>query len=177
MRGAVVVGLCGFLDPALAVGEAALYGSIRSVAGGSLAIDPDALAELAAALPAARRVRAVESSALAASPRAKADLALRFGAQAVDMESFALVERLQRAGVVAGVVRVGSDRSADELPDLTAAVDAEGNLDPWKAARAMFRRPAAGLRLARNALRALAELERTVERLAAYASAGEPAKP
>ncbi len=177
MRAAVVVGLCGFLVPELSVGEVALYGSIRSLAGGSLAIDPDALRELVSALPFARRVRALESSSIVTSPRAKAELALRFGAQAVDMESFALVERLQRAGIVAGVVRIGSDGSGDDLPDFAAALDGRGGLDPWKAARAMLRRPAAGLQLARNGLRALAQLERTVERIGAHASRGEPSKP
>ncbi len=174
MRRALVVGLCGFLVPEFGVGDVAIYGSIRAERG-SLEIDPELLRELAAALPSARSVRGVESAAIVTSPRAKADLALRFGAHAVDMESFALVERLKFGGVSAAIVRVGSDVSGDELPDLSGALDAAGNLHPLSAARALLRRPAAGLRLARNGLRALAVLERTVEQLCSYASkAGVP---
>jgi hypothetical protein len=84
------------------------------------------------------------------------------------MESFTLVERLRRAGVGAGIVRVGSDTSDDELPDLAVALDSSGELDRLKLARILLARPAAGLRLARNGLRALAALERTVEQLCAY---------
>ena len=177
MRAAVVVGLCGWLTPEFGVGDVALYGSIRSAEGRSLAIDPDALRELAAVLPSARPVCAVESGSIVSSARAKAELARRSGAQAVDMESFALVDRLQRAGIPVGVVRVGSDRSDEELPDLATALDERGRLDPWKTLGAMLRRPGAGLRLARDGLRALAELERTVERIGGYASGAAPSKP
>ena len=135
-------------------------------------IDAALLRALEAALPSARRVRGVESPAIVTSPAAKTALAAHSGAQAVDMESFALVERLQRSGVAAAVVRVGSDRSNDELPDLSRALDAAGNLHPLHAARALLRRPAAGFRLARNGMRALAVLERTVERLGAQAFEG-----
>jgi nucleoside phosphorylase len=176
MRRALVVGLCGFLVPEFGVGDVAIYGSLRAERG-SLEIDPELVLELAAALPSAHSVRGVESAVIVTSPRAKTDLAQRFGAQAVDMESFTLVERLKLGGVSAAVVRIGSDASGDELPDLSAALDAQGNLHPLSTARALLRRPAAGLRLARNGLRALAVLGRTVEQLCAYASEAVVPKP
>ena len=55
-----------------------------------------------------------------------------------------------------------------EDQDLAVALDSSGELDRLKLARILLARPAAGLRLARNGLRALAALERTVEQLCAY---------
>ena len=167
LHGALVIGLCGFLVPGLRVGEDAIYSSIQDEHV-TLEIDAALVKELSALLPSARSVRAVQSPAIVALPSAKDALAQRFGAQAVDMESFTLVERLRRAGVGAGIVRVGSDTSDDELPDLAVALDSSGELDRLKLARILLARPAAGLRLARNGLRALAALERTVEQLCAY---------
>jgi adenosylhomocysteine nucleosidase len=166
-HGALVVGLCGFLVPCLRVGEVVIYSSIQDEHV-TLEIDAALLKELAALLPSAQSVRAVQSPAIVALPSAKAALAQRFGAQAVDMESFTLVEHLRRGGVAAGIVRVGSDTSDDELPDLAGALDCNGRLDRMKLARIVLGRPSAGLRLARNGLRALAALERTVEELCAY---------
>jgi hypothetical protein len=79
--------------------------------------------------------------------------------------------------VPVAVVRVGSDRSNEDLPDLGAAVDARGELVAWRVAKAMLQRPAAGVRLARNGMRALRALETTVAQLCAYASAAAVPKP
>ncbi len=194
MHGAVVVGLCGLLAPELNVGDVLVYGSIVSSNGDrrgleaasptdgldptSATLDPALASLVCEALPGARGgIRAVESPALVATAEAKRALAQSSAAQAVDMESLTLVARLATAGVPAAVVRVGSDRCDDDLPDLGAAVDARGDLVPWRVAMAMLRRPGAGVRLARNGMRALRALEASVEQLCAYASAADGRKP
>lgn len=172
---ALIVGLCGFLAPELRTGEPAIYESIRSN-GSVLQPDRELRDLLGAALPGATRVRAVQSAGIVWSSSVKASLARAASAQAVDMESFTLIDCLRRAGVRVAVVRVGSDAAGDDLPDLSAAFDAQGQLRPPELTRAMLRRPAAALRLVRNGLRALASLERSVEQICRYPEAG-PAKP
>jgi ABC-type Fe3+ transport system substrate-binding protein len=93
--------------------------------------------------------------------------AARFDADAVDMESFALVERLQRAGVAVAVARVASDEVGDDLPQLDRALNGSGGIDGFALALAMLREPRRGLRLAFGALRALGALERLIASVAA----------
>jgi nucleoside phosphorylase len=167
-RRALVVGLCGFLVPGLRAGDAAIYTSIQDELV-TLDIDSALLEELGALLPSAHKVRAVQTLEIVALPSDKSALAQRFDSQAVDMESFTLVERLRREGVEAAVVRIGSDASDDELPDLSGAIDSSGRLSQVQLARIVVSRPAAAILLARNGLRALAALQRAVEQLCAQA--------
>ena len=160
------MGLCGFLVPGFRVGDVAVYRSIRDESAG-LEIESGFFEELRALLPSAHGVRAIQSPAIVALPSEKSALAARFDAQAVDMESFTLVEYLRRGGVEVGVVRIGSDASDDELPDLSPALDSSGRLSQVKLARIVASRPAAAFLLARNGLRALAALQRAVEKLCA----------
>jgi nucleoside phosphorylase len=177
LQRALVVGLCGFLVPGLRVGDAAIYRSVQSVQDEGVALDVDSgpFEELGTLLPSAHKVRAVQSGAIVALPSEKSALAERFDVQAVDMESFTLLERLRRGGVEVGVVRIGSDASDDELPDLSPALDASGRLSQVQLARIVVSRPAAALLLARNGLRALAALQRAVEQVCAQGpGAGAP---
>ena len=76
------------------------------------------------------------------------------GALLVDMESWALAAEAERRGVSFAVVRVVLDVATDELPALAGAIDAAtGDIDPWRAARALLPRPwtwLAAMRLARQ---------------------------
>lgn len=160
----VILGLCGLLVPDFSVGDSLVYAEIVDAQGASLVLD-EALARELSAVAQRGGIRAFASDALVATPAAKSALAERYDAQVVDMESFVLARSLQAAGVTCGVLRVASDGAADELPDLSAALDPSGDLNGPRAARAFVRRPLAGARLAFNALRALRALERVVQRL------------
>jgi hypothetical protein len=105
-------------------------------------------------------IRALAVDRIVTRAREKRALGVQTGAHAADMESYALVERLRRAGVAVAVLRVASDGAAQDLPDLNAALDGSGRLENSALALAMLRDPLAALRMTRGALQALAALER-----------------
>ena len=163
---ALVTGLCGVLSPAFGVGETLVYRDIRHDGGPLLCLERELGDALARRLPGAQTgIHALASARIVTSAAEKIALAARTGTDAVDMESHAVAERLQREGFPVAVVRVASDGAADSLPELERALDGAGGMDALALALAMTRRPRAGLRLAINGSRALRVLRRTVETL------------
>jgi nucleoside phosphorylase len=168
IRRALVTGLCGLLSDSLAVGDALAYGEVRHPHAHPILLERLLIDLVAERVPGMQSgIRAVHSDTIVCSAAAKADLAARFDAEAVDMESFALVERLHRSGIAVAIVRVGSDAARHDLPDLERARDGAGGLDTSAVLLAMVRRPLAGARLAANGVRALGALRRTVSALVA----------
>jgi hypothetical protein len=162
-RNALVTGLCGLLSPAFAVGDPLAYGEIRHSESRPIVLErplAQRVAERVAGIQSG--IRALHSDTIVCAAAEKAALAGRFGADAVDMESFALAERLHRAGVAVAVVRVGSDGVRDDLPDLERARDGSGGLDGFALLLAMLGRPLAGARLAANGPRALGALRKAI---------------
>jgi nucleoside phosphorylase len=179
-RRVLVTGLCGLLSPAFRVPDALLYAWIASAAG-SVETDAPLSAEVHAAIGAAQSgIRALAVDRIVTRAREKRALGEQTGAHAADMESYALVERLGRAGVAVAVLRVASDAVGDDLPDLNDALDGSGGLERGALAGAMLRDPLAAARMIRGALQALGALERAFRGIgsalpdsAAAASVGE----
>lgn len=86
-------------------------------------------------------------------------LAELYNADVVDMEGFAALEVLERAGVAVAMVRVVSDDSQQDLPDLASAISPEGSLQSLPLAIGMIRQPLAATRLIRGSLQALQALQ------------------
>jgi hypothetical protein len=151
---ALVTGLCGLLSPSFSVGDALVYGEIsRGGEAVALTLARDLGAALATKIPHAQTgIRALASDRIVTSAREKTELGERTQADAVDMESLAIV-----------VVRVASDGSSDTLPELDRALDGAGGMDGLALALAMLRQPASGFRLAINGTRALRALRHCVE--------------
>jgi nucleoside phosphorylase len=161
---ALVAGLCGGLSPALAIGDALFYASLRDSDGARMATDANLTARLLDTLPSAQSgVRALASATVVIAAAAKADLARRYDVDAVDMESLALVRRLTQAGSAVAVLRIVSDCVDDDLPDLNAVLGADGTLSSRALLSAGLRRPAPALRMALNGSCALGALRRAVE--------------
>jgi nucleoside phosphorylase len=162
---ALVTGLCGLLSPSFSVGDALVYGEIsRGGEAVALTLARDLGAALATKIPHAQTgIRALASDRIVTSAREKTELGERTQADAVDMESLAIVERLQQHNVPVAVVRVASDGSSDTLPELDRALDGAGGMDGLALALAMLRQPASGFRLAINGTRALRALRHCVE--------------
>lgn len=159
---AIVVGLCGILSPAFRVGDALVYREI---------VTPDerfafdrALSGLVADRIAGAQsgIRAFAGDGIVTRSLDKIALGERYAAQAVDMETVAVARTFSAAGIAVAALRVGSDGVADDLPALERALDASGGMDGLALALTMLRQPVAGVRLARNGVRALAALERAV---------------
>jgi hypothetical protein len=144
-------GLCGGLDPALAVGDLVLG-------------DGDAAwtAALAAALP-TKRARFASGDEIVATRAAKAAQRARTGAGAADMESHLAAATAARLGVPFAILRAVSDAAGDDLPTAAqAGFSPDGQIDIGAVLAALSRRPGempALIRTARNAGKALAALK------------------
>ncbi len=163
LRGALLTGFCGLLSPAFAVADTLVYATIRNGYESPIAFDREFAAHVAARVPGVQTgVRAVSAPTVITRAAEKRALGERFGADAVDMESFALTAALRRRDVPVAALRIGSDGVEDDLPELDRALDGSGGIDGFALALAMLRRPIAGARLARSGTRALAALEAAV---------------
>jgi adenosylhomocysteine nucleosidase len=175
IAGALATGLCGALSPAFAVGEALVYASVVGEAteagtpgDAPLPLDVELARSLAARLAHAQSgVRALAVDRIVTAAAEKRALAERTRSDAVDMESLAIARFFASTGVPLAIVRVVSDDAGDELPAIDRALDGSGGIDDFAFALAMLRRPVAGARLARNGVRALRALERTIVTLVA----------
>jgi len=163
---AIVLGLCGALRQ-LRVGEVAVYGRVLDAAG-VFQLDPHLVDALATALPDALVVNACTSERVVTTPAARAELALRFHADVVDMEGTYLAAALAARNVRFAMVRVVSDDASRNLPPIGDAIDAQGRLQPVRVALAFARAPGAAFAFVHDVRRALATLTataRTVEGL------------
>ncbi|GAC1307438.1 MAG: hypothetical protein NVSMB21_11430 [Vulcanimicrobiaceae bacterium] len=160
---ALVTGLCGVLSPAFEVGETLVYAEFVAAASPPLVLNRTLATLVASRVPGAQTgIRAFASQRVIAAAAEKVALGRRHDAQAVDMESRAIAERLRERDVAVCVARVASDGAAHDMPDLDRALDGSGGIDAFALALAMLRRARAGARLARHGTRALAALERAV---------------
>lgn len=163
---ALVLGLCGALDPALEVGDIVVYDRIVAV-DGEIALDADLARHSAGVLGGVPLVRAANAGHVVGSVDEKAELARATGAVVVDMEALSLARVLTARGTRFVMVRVVSDDARGEMPRLTGIYDAGGRLRPLSLAFALLRNPVRSLRFIANVRVALAALRRASASFAA----------
>jgi Phosphorylase superfamily len=180
----LIMGLCGALVPRYRVGAAVLYNACvcreDDVLGDSpadplgaaltvMACDRPLTNLLKQKLPATMPlVPGLTSLELVASAQEKHQLSQRYGTDVVDMESFAALQILSQRGVSVAVLRVVSDGSQHDLPDLTAAIDLPaGTLHPLPLAIGLLRHPIAAAHLIRGAMHGLKSLQAVTHSLVA----------
>ena len=110
-------------------------------------------------------VRSLTSDRLIHKAEEKQLLGKNTGAEVVDMEGFAILNFFAKLSISVAMVRVISDDSHHDLPDLSCAITSSGNLEPLPLAIAMFRKPIAALQLIQNARKGLQVLQQVTNYL------------
>ncbi|ERN40135.1 phosphorylase superfamily [Rubidibacter lacunae KORDI 51-2] len=151
----LLVGLCGSLSPDLPVGTAVLYRDCRD-RDRTLACDRVLTARLQAQLPAAAISSGYTADRVICSVAEKQALRAEFGTDVVDMEGSGLLAALPNRSIA--MLRAVSDGCDRDLPDLSRAIDASGQLQPLTVAAELLRQPVASVRFALAATRALSAL-------------------
>jgi len=105
----------------------------------------------------------ITSPRIATTPAEKRELAARSGAAVVDMESYSILQTAAIAGIPAAVIRVVSDSSEWQLPDLNRALNDSGALDGWKALKVALGSPLSTLRLLAANRRAMQTLAKALD--------------
>jgi hypothetical protein len=163
---ALITGVCGLLAPHVHPGEALLYADVRSETNPSEATDRNLTTALASLLSRPRSgIRALSWSSVVTSAREKGQLAGRYDADAVDMESYSALSVLRGAGVTTAVMRVGSDGAGDDLPEVNRAL-VNGVLDGRRLAFQMLRAPREAAGMAWHGMLALIRLKNAISRIA-----------
>ena len=161
----LVMGLCGSLDDRYGIGDIVLYRATISISGQCLECDRELLTGLAGVFPDKDPVLALTSPQVVFRSAAKQQYRQRFGAMVVDMEGQTAQSILAEREIAVGTIRVVSDDSHQDLPDLSDAFDDRGQLQPWSLAQALAIDPVAGFRLVQGSLQALRVLDRVARQL------------
>lgn len=168
----VSAGVCGALDPALAVGALVVPESVIDLGGGLVNVSASSHRAALAAAGHATTGAVITTRDVVATPAAKAALFARTGAVAADMESAAILARASAAGLSSLVVRAVSDTARQTLPpELVRLVTPDGRLGVTGAVK-LLARPAV-LPRAFELRRATARALRAVARLLAALTSRE----
>jgi Phosphorylase superfamily len=171
----LLMGLCGSLNPTYSVGDVVVYQNCIA----RIAQETDEIAlnksenlyqqkncdriltdQLYQRLQSqAALVNGLTSDRIVYAATQKRLLGQFYQADVVDMEGFAALEILNQIGIAAAMVRVVSDDSHHNIPNITTAIDFEGKLQPLPLALGFIRQPIAATRLIRGSLRGLKVLQ------------------
>jgi nucleoside phosphorylase len=169
-RGILVMGLCGSLTQQYKVGDIVLYQDCmyqQQVQECSHTLTAHIHSQLrtqnrlTAALPltALHAVKSLTSDRVICSATEKCYLGETMSVDVVDMEGFAVLEFFNKIAVEVAMLRVVSDDCHHDIPDLTAAINPDGSLQPLSLALTFIRQPIAATRLIRGSLQGLKVLE------------------
>jgi nucleoside phosphorylase len=148
-----VLGLCGGLNPDLAIGDAVVYASCQNFAEQLWQCESNEFSN-------AKSVKAISSNKIIATAKEKRFIREKYGCDVVDMEGTAILEYFAALAIPVTIVRVVSDDAAGDIPDLSAAIDSNGKLQSGKLAIGLLKEPRKGLRLVRGAIVGLQALEK-----------------
>ncbi|MBC5794698.1 phosphorylase [Sphaerospermopsis sp. LEGE 00249] len=155
----LLMGLCGSLNEHYKVGDIVLYRDCmyqRNLQKCDRTLITEIYNQLGDTVAFVQGLTSDRVISLAAE---KQNLHLQSGADVVDMEGFTFLEFFQPLGISTAILRVVSDDTLYDIPDLTTAISADGSLQPLPLALTFIRKPLAATRLIRSSLQALKILE------------------
>lgn len=161
----LLMGLCGSLTPEYKIGDIVVYKECVYPSQDSTPLLKLCAPELTKLLSdklkdKASLVRGLTSDRLIYFASEKQHLCQLYNTEVVDMEGFAALETLTKAGVAVAMVRVVSDDFEHNLPNLNSAINAEGKLETLPLVMGMMRQPIAAIRLIRGSLQGLRMLQK-----------------
>lgn len=157
---AIAMGLCGSLNPQLKVGNIVIYTECLDLTKQQTqtqflecVLKPNIRNKFTL-------VKALTSDRLIHLASEKQYLYQTTQTDVVDMEGYVILEFFKKLNIPVGMIRVVSDDSNYDLPNLERAIDQNGNLKPLKMAIAFGRQPQAAFRLIQGSLKSLQVLSR-----------------
>ncbi len=161
----LVMGLCGSLKKEYNIGDVVIYQScIYHKKSLIREFDLDLITNLVNQLELHQKkqiskVKGITCDRIISSSAEKHHLAQTYDADVVDMEGFRILEFFNAIGVSVAMLRVVSDDSQHDLPDLNSAIAPDGSLQILPLALAMLRQPLAATGLIRGSLQGLKVLK------------------
>lgn len=165
--GILVMGLCGSLSPQIGVGKVFLYHNCvceSTMAAHSCDSQLTILLHHKLGEQVAL-INGLTSDRIITSAPEKRHLGQLYNTQVVDMEGFAILEILASAGVAVAMVRVVSDDTDHNLPNLTSVISSDGSLQPLPLTISLIRQPIAAIYCIQGAIRGLQGLQEVTTRL------------
>jgi hypothetical protein len=162
-RRALLLGLCGSLSPRYGVGDIVIYQNCQydrtslNCHATAIALLQDCL------LGKAFMVKGLTCDRVVFSTQEKVNLAQIYHADAIDMESYAVLKLLSQMGIETGIVRVISDDLRYDLPDINPAIAPDGSLNFLILTTCMLQNPSAAMRLIRGSLKGLKVLKEVTQ--------------
>jgi nucleoside phosphorylase len=146
---AIAMGLCGSLNPDLKVGDVVVY---EECLYQEKVLKCTSIPKV---INSSTQVKAVTSDRLIYLASEKQNLCKTTNCDVVDMEGYIILEFFSKLNIPVGTIRVVSDDSDRDLPNLEQAIDVNGKLKPLKLAIAFIKQPIAALRLIQGSLKSL----------------------
>lgn len=162
----LLMGLCGSLNQRYKVGDIVLYQDCvdqKNLQKCDRSLTTDIYNRLGDQVS---LVKGLTSDRVISLASEKNHLHEQSGADVVDMEGFAFLEFFQQLDTSVAILRVVSDDSLHNIPDVTSAINSDGSLQPLPLALALIRQPLSATRLIRGSLKGLKILEKVAYCLA-----------
>jgi hypothetical protein len=157
----LLLGLGGSLSPKYNIGDIVIFSECLDESGGVKSFSPELTRALQGDLPLGR---ALTCDRLLTQASEKQALGQAYAADVVEMEGFSVLSSLQPLGVQVAMLRVISDTSRQDLPNLSPAITPAGTLAPLPLAWQLLQSPQKSLHLIRGSLQALHRLGTLVEK-------------
>ena len=160
----VVLGLCGSLSPQYQCGDVVISNDCTYVKNNSVILKQFAHRDLNTWLEyqlrnQARVVSTLTSDRVICTQAEKSQLHQQTQSQVVDMEGFTILQQLNPQGMAVGIVRVVSDNSDIDLPEINSALSEDGALLTFPLIKSFVAQPKAAVSLIKGSWQALRVLQ------------------
>lgn len=160
----LLLGLCGSLSPLYSVSDIVLYHECWNLKCSTVKTNPE-LTQMIQRKLSVNLVTGLTSDRLICQTADKLQLSQTYPVSVVDMEGYGYIQELQHQGISVAMLRVVSDALTGDIPDLSGAIDPQGNLQTVPMAIAFLQQPLAAFRLIRGSLTGLKTLQQITSKL------------